>query len=536
MNSTMFEYVKAKELGQREIDVDEIRRRSKRWRLTDCDEEALESMRHALIEEMEEVEGRLVDTDRRFMHYVQEGRPLDTQRTLQVIDRFSVQWERLNAHLKAVNEALLERSLRNRLIRRLGSERNVNLLDGAIFSLIVVALGLLLVELLFPLPKETISLITTVDTIICFFLIGDWVLRMSLSEDKGWYFRRYWIDLISSIPVLEALRIGRLVRITRFARLFRLLRLGRALRVLLFAFRGIDKLFQTFQMNLLKRSVLIASVLLLFGALSISSLEKEERSLQEVEESLWWSFTTVVTGGFADLYNPSTTTGRIVTGGLVLLGFAVTGIFTASLTSVLVEDDSSRIEHSQRNLKAQLDSVEKNLRLLSTDTNRALIVMETVAQPLANQASRQGVAQVLAETMVQEFECIQASVHLLDPDTRQLLRLALEGPTQEEAAPARCGLDTDLIGRVAAGLLEVPDITQIDLEPVTEMCVTVKGTVMACPMVAGQKVIGVLRVILPEDMARYYLYNRVPMTLAHHAALAIHAADLADSHDSVTEL
>jgi voltage-gated potassium channel len=532
MNNTMLEYVKAKELGQHEIEVDEIRRRSKRWRLTDCDEEALTNMRHALIEEMEDVESRLVDTDKRFRYYVEEGRPLDSQRTLQVIERLSIQWERLNEHLQGVNEALQERSLRDRLIQRLGSARNVNLLDGAIFSLIVVALGLLMVELLFPLPSETIHLITTVDTIICFFLIGDFVLRMSLSEDKGWYFRRYWIDLISSIPVLEALRVGRLVRVTRFARLFRLLRLGRALRVLLFAFRGIDKLFKTFQMNLLKRSVLIASVLLIFGALSISSLERQERSLQEVEESLWWSFTTVVTGGFADLYNPSTTTGRIVTGGLVLLGFAVTGIFTASLTSVLVEDDSSRIEHSQRSLKTQLDKVARNLELLSSDTNRALIVMETVAQPLSNQTSRQGVAQVLAETMVREFACMQASVHLLDHDTQELFRLALAGPIEEEAPPARCGLDTDLIGRVAAGLLQVPDMTQIDLEPVTEMCVTVKGTAMACPMVAGQKVMGVLHVILPEDKARYYLYNRVPMTLAHHAALAFHAADLAGSYDA----
>lgn len=162
--------------------------------------------------------------------------------------------------------------------------------------------------------------------------------------------------------------------------------------------------------------------------------------------------------------------------------------------------------------------------------------METVAQPLANQTSRQGVAQVLAETMVREFACMQALVHLLDHDTQELFRLALAGPIEEEAPPVRCGLDTDLIGRVAAGLLQVPDITQIDLEPVTEMCVTVKGTAMACPMVAGRKVIGVLHVILPEDMARYYLYNRVPMTLAHHAALAFHAVDLADSYDSVIKL
>jgi hypothetical protein len=31
---------------------------------------------------------------------------------------------------------------------------------------------------------------------------------------------------------------------------------------------------------------------------------------------------------------------------------------------------------------------------------------------------------------------------------------------------------------------------------------------------------------LPENLGRYYLYNRAPMTLAHHAAMAFYAAGL----------
>jgi hypothetical protein len=47
-------------------------------------------------------------------------------------------------------------------------------------------------------------------------------------------------------------------------------------------------------------------------------------------------------------------------------------------------------------------------------------------------------------------------------------------------------------------------------------------------LVANQKVLGVLHIVLPENLARYYMYNRVPMTLSHHAATAIRAADLAN--------
>jgi hypothetical protein len=281
-------------------------------------------------------------------------------------------------------------------------------------------------------------------------------------------------------------------------------------------------------MHLLKRSVLIAVVLLVFGALSISALEGvEERSLQEMGESLWWSFTTVVTGGFADLHNPNTLTGRVVTAGLVLLGFAVTGIFTASLTSVLVEDDSSRIEQNQHGLRTQLQGVHDKLDLLSGETNEGLIAMETAAQLLSNQTSHEGVASVLAETMVQDFECTQASVHLLDLDNQELVRLSQMG-LMEVTPPEREKLGANLISRTVTKLLQEPSLADIDLEPEIELCVAVKGVALACPLVASQHVLGVLHIILPENLARYYMYNRVPMALSHHAAMAIHAADLAD--------
>jgi hypothetical protein len=291
-------------------------------------------------------------------------------------------------------------------------------------------------------------------------------------------------------------------------------------------------LSRTFQLNLLKRSVLIAVILLIFGALSISALEGlQESSLRGVEESLWWSFTTVATGGFADLHNPSTTTGRLVTAGLVLLGFAVTGIFTASLTSVLVEDDSIRNERNQQSMQAQLDDIDQRLGLLLGETNQGLIAMETTAQLLSNQDSREGVASVLAEAMVQDFECMQASVHVLDRDNQELLRMTQRG-IEAVTPPEREKLGTTLTGRTVAKLLLEPSLAAFDIEPETEPRVSVKGVALACPLVASQQVLGALHIVLPANLARYYLYNRVPMTLAHHAAVALHAANLAEQGGS----
>ncbi len=521
------EHRRAQEIGGHQAQVEEIRRRAQDWRLMDCDEETLERMRHTLIEEIETLEERLAEADHRFLIYVESGRPLDVQHALHEIDRLSSEWEALNRHLQDVDEALLERHLRSRLRRFLGGARRLHLLDFAVFFSIIFVVALTVIEFLLPLPDRVVTWIVTVDTAICVFLIADFFLRLYLSEDRRWYFRRYWIDLVASIPFYEFLRFGRLVRLVRFvrfARLFRLVRLGRAVRVFSYSFRGLGKLARTFEINLLKRSIVIALALLVFGAISIGLLEGGyEASLRGLGESLWWSFTTVVTGGFADLYNPNTTFGRFVTVGLVLLGLTVTGIFTASLTSVLVVDDSTRIQQNQRELEMRLGDLEQKLDLLSGETNQGLIALETVAQELSNQSSREGVARVLSETMVRDFEGVQASVHLLDESRSRLVRVAQAG-MEELAPPPVVELGEGLAGRVVAELLQEEDVTALDLEPETTLSAQAQGLAMVCPLVAGGRVLGALHVVLPDSLARYYLYNRAPMTLAHHAAMALHAA------------
>jgi voltage-gated potassium channel len=483
-------------------------------------------MRHALIEEMEDLEKELARANNLFLQNVEQARPTDTERALQSIDRLASEWDALNEHLQEVDEAILERHLHTRLSRLMGSSRNLYLWDGAIFISIIAVVIVTLTELFVPFTAEQINILSWVDTGISLFLLGDFFLRLLLSEDKGWYFRRYWIDFISSIPFYQFFRFAPLVPIARVARLVRLLRVGRALRVLLFAFRSLDKLFETFQLNLLKRALIIAAALLFFGALSISASEgAQERSLLDLGESLWWSFTTVVTGGFADLYNPESLSGRLITVGLVLLGLVVTSIFTASLTSVLVEDDSTRIKQTQRNLEKQIASMNQKVDLLSGETNQALLALETVAQELSNQRSREAIGLVLTEAMTRNFEGIQASVHLLTDDNQSLERVAHSG--LEQVAPAQqIPLSEGLLGQVVTELLAQKDAAEIDLEPETELCLPVRGITMVCPLVAGRQVLGALQVVLPENLGRYYLYNRAPMTLAHHAAMAFYAASL----------
>ena len=511
-------------LTQREEQVEEIGRRAQQWRLMDCSRTTLQRMRAAVDSEMAHLEEQLAEYDERFAQYVELGNPSGTEHTREAINRLSSEWERLRKRVKEIDNVLQERHLRDRLIAFLGSERRLNYLDGAVLLSIIVVVALTLVELLVPgLPLSVVEAITAVDTAICFFLLADFFTRLALSDDRGWYFRRYWIDLVSSIPYYAILRFGRLVRIARFVRLLRLLRLTRAVRLLLFIFRGLDKLVKTFELNLLKRSVLIALALLIFGALAISALEgPEQQSMQDLGESLWWSFSTVVTGGFADLYNPATSTGRVVTVGMILLGLTVTGIFTASLTSVLVEDESSRLEQNQHRFEQRLHSVNHKLDLLTGETNQAMVALESVAQAISNQPSPQALADLLTRSLTTDFNSLQASVHLLDRDRSELVRLAHAG--LDQLAPAeRIPLGEGFVGNAAAELT-AQDMTQVDLEPQTQLCLEVQGMALICPMAAGQEFLGLVHLVLPNNLASDYLYTRVPMTLAHHVAVAFYAS------------
>lgn len=527
MNMTL-DHLKAREMNSHGSRVAAIQASAQRWRLIDCTAEALEQMRHNLLAEMERVERKLDETNLLFLRYLENGRPLETAEVRLTIDQLSTEWNSHNKHLQEIDEAILERHLQTSLEKTLGSRLMVNVLDVIVLVAILVVIVLTLAEFIFPLPQTTVDLISQIDLVISFFLIGDFSLRFYLSEDRRWYFRRYWIDLAASIPVSHALKFGRLVRIARFARLLRLFRLGRALRILRHAFRGFDKLFATFEVNLLRRSLWIAGGLLCFGALSITLLEgHNEVALQSMQHSLWWSFTTVVTGGFADLYNPSTVPGQLVTVGLVLLGLTITGIFTASLTSVLVEDDGTRMETKQQEIQLSLDDLNQKLDLLSGETNEGLIAMETIAQALSNRSSVVEIADVLTRAMLDDFAALQASVHLLNHENGRFLQLTNCGQT--DLAPAhKSHLKESFMGTVINDLLQGPSLTTVDIEPHIERAIAIDGSIMICPLVANNELLGALHAVLPAQKGRYYLYNRAPMTLSHHAAIAIRAAKMTE--------
>jgi len=269
-----------------------------------------------------------------------------------------------------------EKVLKERIINSLGSQSLYRFKEFIITSLVLFVLSLLVYESTNPnLPIKTVKLFFQMDVCCCLIFLINFFYELRLADSKKWYWRTHFIDFISSIPIpdmrlLRSLRGIRVIRLTRFLRFFKFLRFLRFLRVLMIFWRGLDQLADMFNVRLLKKSLIYACISLFLGAICFHLLETVEETGEHpgAVASVWWSFATVVTGGFADIHDPQTGGGKILTVILVLVGMVIIGIFTATLTSVMVGDDDD-IEKLRQEINGQFEQLTS--RVNEIDNNRS---------------------------------------------------------------------------------------------------------------------------------------------------------------------
>lgn len=110
-----------------------------------------------------------------------------------------------------------------------------------------------------------------------------------------------------------------------------------------------------------------AVVLLAGGALAAI----ETHAVSNYSEGLWWAVSLMTTVGFAG-DTPETTGGRLVSGFLMVLGFATLSVVTASIASLLVVEEEEpeleavRVSEQEvlaelRRVRSRLESLEKRI-------------------------------------------------------------------------------------------------------------------------------------------------------------------------------
>jgi voltage-gated potassium channel len=224
-----------------------------------------------------------------------------------------------------------------------------------ILVLSIYVLVTLFIQAALPLSSETILLIERIDFVICLIFISDFFIRLYRAESKLLFLKWGWIDLVSSIPMFDVLRWGRLVRIIR---ILRILRAFRSTKVLLnFLFRNRAK-------GTFATVALISVVMVLFSSIAILNLENAaESNIKTPSDAVWWAFATITTVGYGDRF-PVTHEGRIIAVILMTAGVGLFGTFTAYVASHFVDADREK-NHSEiqelveevRLLRARLDLI-----------------------------------------------------------------------------------------------------------------------------------------------------------------------------------
>ncbi len=192
----------------------------------------------------------------------------------------------------------------------------------------------------------------------------DYLVRVSLAEQRLEYVRRHWLDLFAVLlPLLQPLRLLRVVST--------LLLVGRRAQM-------------ASQVRLTTYVGGAVVGLLMFGSLAVLSVERAapDGNIRTLDDALWWSFTTMTTVGYGD-HAPTTGAGRILAVGLMLSGIALLGLVTANIAAWFISR-FERDDEKEREQTAAISALTDEVRALRAELSALAVKRDRVSgeQPL----------------------------------------------------------------------------------------------------------------------------------------------------------
>ncbi len=165
----------------------------------------------------------------------------------------------------------------------------------------------------------------TLQVVIWAIFLADLIIRATLSK-KSWNY--LWTHPLDVIAVL--------------------LPAARPLKILTVFAQGTSFLSSQGRVKTMQAVIASTVLLLWIGSVWVLSAERghEGSDITSFPDALWWAFVTVTTVGYGD-YAPVTFTGRLVAGGMMLLGIALIGVVTASVAAWFVSVTSGDEEEKR---------------------------------------------------------------------------------------------------------------------------------------------------------------------------------------------
>ncbi|MBI3945906.1 MAG: ion transporter [Armatimonadetes bacterium] len=244
-------------------------------------------------------------------------------------------------------------------------------LDIPMALLSFVFLGLVLVDLLVPLPPAWTRRVLLGQWGIWIVFTTEFIVELALADDKRRYLRRNWLAAVSvALPFLRVLRIFRAIRALRALRFFRLSAIsGRALRQVgaVLGVRGA---------GYVALSTLLITVV---SAVGMYLLEQgaPDSQITTFGDALWWSAASITTVG--SNLAPVTGEGRFLAVIVYLYGMAVIGYIAAVLASYFVGKQMQphpEISETDRELKETASERAGTSEELQAKVDRLITLLE----------------------------------------------------------------------------------------------------------------------------------------------------------------
>lgn len=235
------------------------------------------------------------------------------------------------------------------------------------YDLFIVAITVLsLVNLVlysFFRDQAILYVVGTMDFVLSFFFLIDFVRRLKIAKDRSRYFFHEfgWADLLASVPLPQL----KLFRIFRLIKAYRLIKQAGGRKVVkeFWRNRATGALFIVFFMIIL---------LLEFGSVAVLYAEKGDpaANITTASDAIWWVYVTITTVGYGDQY-PVTLNGRLVGMVVMLVGVGLFGVVTGFLANKFLpsgEESAAKgtteiaeLRNEVKELRTVLDKLEAKL-------------------------------------------------------------------------------------------------------------------------------------------------------------------------------
>jgi voltage-gated potassium channel len=224
---------------------------------------------------------------------------------------------------------------------RLSGSYQLFMLSLCVFALIALAMDTLL-----PLATPTRDVLRYADTAVCALFFVDFAVQLARAPNRWRYFVRWgWVDLLSSIPMVDVLRVGRAARIMRIQRVLRGVRSTKLLAEFVLGRRA---------QSAFLAATLVSILLVVFASVAILQFEQTPgANITTAQDAVWWAVVTLTTVGYGDRY-PVTGEGRVIAGLLMIAGVGLFGTFSGYVASWFLASGVDAEKNDLADLRAEL--------------------------------------------------------------------------------------------------------------------------------------------------------------------------------------